>query len=263
MSHKRLSDERGIAHLLLIVIVVVVVAVIGFAGWKVYSNKKNNNVTTSSTPAQSASNKQVASAAETACLGKYHDKDLCKFVAAEEATPFEKTSLKVTMSGSSGGSSGTWVMEQDGKGNDSLSTSGGGQTLNMITLNGQVYTQTASGGPWITYGAASSTSGQSSTPGSGLTDFVSSLSTTTYTKLGKEACGNLTCFKYKVADASMPTSTQYVWFDTKQHLMRQYFESDSSNGDSMTMTISYQKVTINKPSPVQDMSASMPSATGQ
>lgn len=253
MSHKHQSDQRGVAHLLLIVIVVVVVAAVGYVGWKVAGNKKSSS-SSSNVPAAS---KQVASAAETACLGKYHDKDLCKFVAAEEATPFEKTSLKVTMTGTSGGTQGTWYLEQDGKGNDSVNLSGGGQTMNVITYAGQSYMQTEANGPWVTYGAASSSSSnsQSSTPDSSLTDFANSLSTTTYTKIGKEACGSQTCLKYKVADASMPNSTQYVWFDTKHHLMRQYFESDSSTGDSLTMTISYQKVTISKPSPVQDLSA--------
>lgn len=266
MSQKRKSDERGIAHLLLIVIIVVVLAAIGFAGWKVYSNKKgtSNSVTTTSTPAQKANDKAVSSAAQSACLSKYHDSDLCKFVAAEAAAPFEKTPLKLTMTGTSGGQGGTWVMEQDGKGNNSLTLSGGGQTINTITLNGQVYTQTAAGGPWVTYGAASgsSSSSTSDNPASSLSDFASSLSTTTYTKLGKEACGSLTCFKYQVIDSTTPTSTVYVWFDTSQYLMRQYYVADSSSGDKMTMNIDYQKVTISKPSPVQDLSAGSTS-TGQ
>lgn len=260
MSQQHESDQRGIAHLLLVVIIVVVLAAIGFAGWKVASNKKNNSGanSTTSTPAESASAKSAASAAESVCLGKYHDKDLCKFVAAETATPFEKSSVKITMTGTSNGTQGTWVMEQDGKGNNSLSMNGGGQMINMITLNGQSYTQMSTGGPWITYGAsgaAGSTSSQG-TPDSSLTSFLSSLSTTSFTKLGKEACGSLTCFKYQIIDSTSPGATQYVWFDTGQHLMRQYFESGVGGGsDSMTMTISYQKVTISKPSPVQDMSA--------
>lgn len=261
MGHNHQSDQRGIAQVLLVVIIVVVVAAIGYVGWKVTSNKNKGSTSNSSAPA--AGNKQVASAAETTCLASYHDKDLCKFVAAEAAAPFEKTPLKLTMSGTSGGSSGTWTMEQDGQGNDSLMMSGGGQTLNTITLGGQTYMQTTAGGPWVTYGAAgnsSSSSTSQSSPDSSLTDFVKSMSTTKYTKLGKEACGGLTCFKYQVTDSTMPNSTQYVWFDTSRHLMRQYYEADSSTGDKMTMVISYQKVTISKPSPVQDMSSQMPGA---
>jgi len=262
MSQQHESDQRGIAHLLLIVIVVVVLAAIGFVGWKVYSNKNGGstkNSASSGAPAPSANDKAVASAAETACLNKYHDKDLCKFVAAQEAAPFEKTPLKMTMTGTTSGQPGTFVLEQDGKGNNSLAMTGSGQTTNMITLNGQVYTQTAAGGPWITYGTGSSSTAQSS-PASSLTDFLSSLSTTSFTKLGKEACGPLTCFKYQITDSTTPGATQYVWFDTGQHLMRQYYEAGvGGSSDSMTMTIAYQKVTINKPSPVQDLSTS----TGQ
>ena len=258
MKQQHKSDERGVAQLLLIVVIVVVVAAIGYVGWKVVSNKNSkNSTTTSSTPAQSASANAAASAAQTACLAKYHDQDLCKFVAAEAAAPFGKTALKMTMTGTSGGTQGTWTLEQDGKGNSSLSVDSGGQTINAITLNGQVYTQTTAGGSWITYGSSSSASSAAaqSNPDSTLTSFLSGLSTTTFTKLGKEACGSLTCFKYQIKDTTTPNATEYVWFDTGQHLMRQYYASGvSGTSDTLTMTINYQPVTITKPSPVQDIS---------
>lgn len=61
-------------------VIVVVVAVIGFAGWQVAGkNKKTSNSTSS---AVSSSTKAAANVAQSSCETKYHDADLCKFVAA-------------------------------------------------------------------------------------------------------------------------------------------------------------------------------------
>ena len=262
MSKKFHQNEQGIAHVLLAIVVVVVVAAAGFAVWRVANNnsKKSSSQTSSSSKPSGSSNTAAASAAETACLSKYHDSDLCAFVAAEAATPFEKTAAKITLTGTSSGTPSNITLEQDGKGNESFSLTGGGQTINTINFDGQTYTQQTVGGPWITYGSNSSTNtSTSSTPDSTLNSFISSVSTTSYTKIGTEACGNLTCFKYQIKDTTSPNSTQYAWFDTKDHLLRQYYESDPSTGDKMTMAISYQSVSISKPSPVQNLS----SQTGQ
>jgi len=246
------QNQQGVAHILLIVLIVIVVAAVGFVGWRVFNNNKKS-ASKSSNPQLAA----AASAAETACISKYHDKDLCKFVSTETAQPFDSTSSIITMSGTSNGVLSTIVMKSDGKGNTDIRMAGSGETFNSITYNNITYTQTTAGGPWVTYGpstaSSSSSTDTSSDIDSSLKDFMGSLSTTSYTKIGTEACDNLTCFKYQIKDAATPDSTQYAWFDKRDYLLRQYSVSDTSG--SMTMKISYQKVTISMPSPVENLSA--------
>lgn len=245
------KDQLGVTHLLLVLVVVIVVAVVGFAGWQVASkHKKTSN---SSTPAVSSSTKAVANAAQSSCETKYHDKDLCKFVAAQEAQPFDKASTVVTMTASDTNGTSNIVLSSDGKGNNSLTMTGSSPgALNSVTLDGHTYIQTEAGGAWVDEGASpssSSTSSSSESSDSSLKSFAADVLGFGYTKVGKEACGPLTCFKYQIVDTATPGTTQYCWFDTKDYLLREYKTHDS-NGD-LDMKIAYQKVTITKPSPIQ------------
>jgi hypothetical protein len=254
------TNERGVGHVLMVILVVVVIAIIAGVGYEVM-HKKNSIPTTSATTAQT---KAQATAAQSSCLSTYHDSDLCKFVAAEAASPFEKTSSILTLNGTSSGQTTSGTISQDGKGNNSLSLTSNGTTINTVALDGHNYAQASAGGPWIDYGTTASST--TTTPDTSLTSFLGTLSTTTYKKLANEACGNLTCFKYQIVDKTNPSATQYVWFDNQQYLLRKYFESGLSGSDSLTMTIAYQSVNIAKPSPVQSLtSAATPSSssTGQ
>lgn len=246
------KNEQGVTHLILVLVIVVVVAVVGFAGWQVASkNKKTNNSSSAST---SSNTKALASTAQNACETKYHDKDLCKFVAAEAAQPFDKASTVVTMTSSDSNGTSNIVLSSDGKGNNSLTMSGGSSgSLNSITLDGHTYIQMQAGGAWIDEGAsgssASSSDSSAAASDNSLKSFTADLSGFTYTKADKEACGELTCFKYQIVDAANPGTTQTCWFDTKNYLLREYKTHDS-NGD-LDMKVAYQKVTITKPSPIQ------------
>jgi hypothetical protein len=238
------KHQDGFAHILIAVVVLVVAAAAGFAVWKFVLNKNDE-------PAVLKNASAEVTAAETACMTKYNDQDLCTFIAVQTASPFDKAATVITMAGTdSAGAASNIVMQSDGNGNSKTIMTGDGTTYNAITLNDISYYQTETDGPWITYGA-DTTSDTATTEDSGLTSFIDSMDTTTYTKLAKEACGNLTCFKYQVIDTEQ-TGTLYAWFDTEDYLLRQFYQSDDSG--SFTMTITYQAVTIPTPSPVEDMS---------
>lgn len=244
------KHQGGFAHILIAVIILVVAAAAGFAVWKFVLNKNDTPAAVRNASPEVAA---AATAAETACMTKYNDQDLCNFIAVQTASPFDKAATVITMAGTSDGTATNIVIKSDGKGNTQTSMTGDGQIYNGIDLNGISYYQSETDGPWITYGASTDTTDTSTSSDSGLTDFIDSMDTTTYTKLGKEACGNLTCFKYQVVDsAEAAGSTLYAWFDTDEYLLRQFSQSDASS--SFTMTIVYQAVTIPTPSPVEDMS---------
>ena len=241
-SHR---EERGIAHVGLVLLVVVVLAVIGFAGYTVY-NKSGSN-TKASTTTTTTTEKTEAVAADQGCVTTYKDENLCKF--AVKGGVLDKLAFKATATVTGGDNAGNLTLLNDGKGNTSMDMTGGGVTLSAVTYGGHYYLKN-SDGSWTDYG----TDAQDTNPtkdmnlvlGSGLT----------YTPLGKEACGTLTCFKYDLKDSTSPNDEQTVWFDTKDYLARQWKDvsTDDTSGAMTTtlMTVTYPgAVSVSKPSPVQ------------
>lgn len=240
-------DSHGVIHPWLIILVVVVIAAIGFAAWKVSSNK--NSPKSSSTTA--SSNQTAGNAISTAdCLKVINDNDLCKFaVKYNPKASFVATDNATTSQGSS-------VMTLKVSGNDSsISISqNGSETSSFVSLNNATYIKDESTNVWTKYTSSSTTPTESNPTGnikfssSDLTDN----NTLSYKAMGKEACGNLTCFKYQVVDKSNPSDTQYLWFDTKDYMMRRWSLKNSDGTNDLTF--SYQSVNIAAPSPSQDYS---------
>ncbi len=242
------KHQGGFAHILIAVIVLVVAAAAGFAVWKFVLNKNDKPDVLKNASAE-------VTATETACMTKYDDQDLCNFIAVQTASPFDKASTVITMASTgSDGATSTIVMQSDGSGNSKTTMTGDGTTYSSVTLNDISYYQTETDGPWVSYGTDSTdtTTDPATTEESGLNDFIDSMDTTSYTKVGEEACGNLTCFKYSVVDTEQAGATLFAWFDTEDYLLRKFSQSDDTG--SLVMTIVYQAVTIPTPSPVQDMS---------
>jgi len=239
------NDERGMAHVMVAVLVVVVLVAIGLVGWRVMA-KKNDK-----TPADKTTTVAAASAAYTSCLAQFHDTTLCHFAEAESAKPIDKAAYQATLTTDQSGTASTLVFAQDGNGNTSLTTSGGSasEQLNTVTYAGVTYIK--NGSVWIKY-PTTSTPAQTTDPSSDLT-FMSSLTSEHFTKVDSEACGSLTCLKYKLTDTATPTATDYVWFDTHDYLLREFSSTDPSSGTT-DMKLSYQAVSISVPSPVQDLS---------
>ena len=250
MSIKNLKDERGFTHILVVVLAVIVIAAIGAVGYRLTMSKKpasantGNSSSSSNTSTSSSSNGESAS-----CLATYHDANLCHF--SSFASDFSKTAYTANLTESQSGTAYTMTLESDGKGNTSLSGNSGGSQINTIELNGVTYLE--SGGTWLEYpaGSSSSSAAAAANPTSDMN--IGLGSGITYKNLGTAACGSLTCYKYQVTDSSMPSSTQYVWFDTSSYKLREWQSTSGSTG-MVTMTVNYQPVTITKPSPVQVIS---------
>jgi outer membrane lipoprotein-sorting protein len=182
-------------------------------------------------------------------LAIYHDSRICNFAAF--STSFNKTAYTAALTIAQNGATNTATLKSDGKGNTELTTSSNGETLNAITLDNIEYIQNNGSGPWIEYNTG--TTAPTTNPTSSMNIGVGN-SGITFKYIDTESCGSLTCYKYKVTDASTPSATQYVWFDNSSYKLRQWQYTDGS-GNTTNMTVTYNAVNITKPSPVESLSA--------
>jgi uncharacterized protein (UPF0333 family) len=248
MKTRLYKDNRGIAHLAAILVVVIVLAV-GGVGYYVYSKNKKDKGSNSTTVA----NSEVVDA----CNKAYNDKDLCKFSGSYNA----KGSYKATyINTDKDGNKSTLIVEADSKGNSSTITKDGdSEVAAYIFLDGEMYVKNLTDNSWTKYPKTeNSASSVDSNPAENLNIDTSDSSSPdteriTYKKLGKEACGSETCFKYQVIDPSQPNTESIIWFSDKDYQLRKWSYKDA-DGATNVGEFSYTSVTINAPSPVKEFS---------
>ena len=72
-----------------------------------------------------------------------------------------------------------------------------------------------------------------------------------YKKLGKEPCGDLSCFKYEIINSENTGVKETIWFDDKDYRIRKNV-SQSAGGTTET-TYVYDSINIPIPSPVKEL----------
>jgi len=225
--------------------------VVADAGYLVYSKQKKTSTESSDTTLASiTASKEV----QDACAKEINDKDFCKFASNWAGT---EGSFTTTITNTSSEGKTVTVMKTENEKRTSYVTSTDGtETSAFVTLDGVSYVKDYSDGKWTKYTLDNSASTSQVSPKEefSVDEFTSeetdNKSTVTYKKLGKEACESLTCFKYQVIDTSAPDTTQYIWFDTVNYVMRHMYTKDTSG--TFDMVISYGKVTVSAPSPVKE-----------
>lgn len=182
---------------------------------------------------------------------KLNDKDLCKFVSNFKG--LESMSAKSVTT--TEGKKTETVMEIQGTDKSHIVTTvDGKEESSYISISTTTYMKDYSDNKWW-----KSTVDTKDTSGSEKTDWKAefeksvndSADKTTYKKMSKEACGNLTCFKYQVIDPQNTESTEYIWFDTKNYSLRK--TRSESKGTVIETTFTYDNVNITAPSPTKDM----------
>lgn len=230
----------------LIGIIAIIVAVVGVAGAAYYVMNRDKDGETSQLTNQEQ--KQV----EAECKKEIDDKDFCKF-ASNWSFGGE---YKITMSTSGGSEVGSFVSEVDGENSSTVVTSADGEESRFIYLEGASYVYDPSNSVWMKYPAAAESVESLAEDFSDNFDFdntdVPEAERQTYESQGKEACGNLTCFKYQIKDPANPAFESFIWFDDDEYKMRRFMTSE--NGATTDATIEYVGVTISEPSPVQEYS---------
>lgn len=240
MAKKLQKNESGIAHVLLALMVVVVLAVIGVVAWKV-----NNNRSTTSTA--------VDKVVQDKCMTEVNDTLFCKFAGA-----FGNVGdYKVTVNSTDQTGASVIELANDSKGNSSMVVKVNGQEQgNIVVFSGVTYSKDYTDGKWFKFAASDTTKpatvdlkkeflkgGYKGANGQKLE----------YKKIGTEKCDKLTCYKYQVVDSQKSTETDFLWFDTKDFLLRRATVNDSQANTNAAMTITYVAVSISAPSPTKDV----------
>lgn len=179
---------------------------------------------------------------------KYNDPDLCKFVnnwkeikyfTVNSTSTFEGKPIKMILK--SAGDDRTQIINYEGE------TEG----MNIITIGKDTYTKDYTDNKWVKT-TLEGTSTDSITKDFNFDDKAElAQDQTTYKKIGTEACGKLTCFKYQVIDPSVPDSTEYILFDNKQYMLRKTISIGKDNNRAEA-EFDYSKISIDVPSPVKD-----------
>jgi outer membrane lipoprotein-sorting protein len=235
------KDNRGIAHLALI-LGVVVIAIIGGVGYMVYSRQSSDN----HSAMNMVSNKEV----EAACNKEIDDNNFCKFASGWTDLVNYKA---VTTSTSKDGTSVMTLEAENKEKSHMLITTNGKDSSEAITIGNSTYIKDYSDNKWTKFTTSESTKTEDIKSDIDV-DFKESTTAETdktqYKLIGKEACGSLTCFKYQIIDPKDPGSEQFVWFDTKDYMLRRWSTKDA-NGTSDTV-FTYDSIKISEPSPVKE-----------
>lgn len=247
------KNQIGALNPLIIVLIVVVIGVVGFAGYKVYSNNKDKKDSTSSASTSTADNKETVSALQAECLKEFDDKDFCKFSSNWTES---KNYKAVFTTKDANGSTTVMKIETEGDNSSSVITTDSKEVGAYITLNKVNYTKDYTANVWYKLPANDAAATTEATPNKDLNFDATSeevKNTTTYKKIGKEACGDKTCFKYQIIDtADTETVESFIWFDDQDYKLAR-MTTKSKDGSTTDSTFTYTSVKITEPSPVEDM----------
>jgi outer membrane lipoprotein-sorting protein len=241
-TKKYLSDERGIGFVIEIIIGAVVLAVIGVAVMQYMKMKSGGSA--SLIPAGVTLNGNC----------ELKDTDLCKFTNNWKGMKdYSLTSTQTAKDGKK--SDSLYEISGDDKFHMTSSTNGK-EEYNMISIGDTTYTKDYADGKWLEYTSKKSAKDDVKSDVTFSADEDNknqpAAKKTEYKKLGKEACGKLTCFKYEVIEPDA-SGQQFIWFDDRDYLLRRMQNVDTDG--TSDSTFSYAKPSISVPSPTKKADA--------
>lgn len=181
----------------------------------------------------------------------YHDDNLCKFINSYHA--LDQATITMTGNDPENGPS-TTVVQFNGQHQQVTYTVNGRPMYDIITIDQTTYTKDFSDNKWwkqlqdsdsqtsqadIKFDIPSATA--SSSPDARVT----------FQSLGKEGCGQLTCFKYQSITGTDPDSAETFWFDDVQYRLRQT-QTNNPDGTKSTAIYTYNPVTIQIPADTKE-----------
>ncbi|MCL5407297.1 MAG: hypothetical protein M1429_02265 [Patescibacteria group bacterium] len=174
---------------------------------------------------------------------KYNDPDLCKFINGWKEIKY----YTINSNDVNEGVQTQTVFKLANDKTQIISSQGGKEVYNVITIGDTTYTKDFNDNQWWKMTAKPT---ETASPSEQDQPNFNESDQTTYQKIGTDACGNLTCFKYQEIDPNITDSTQYIYFDNKDYQLRK-MSTVGKNGSSSEATIDYAKISISEPSPVK------------
>ena len=224
---KGIESQRGVKHIGLIIAGSVLILAGALVGWRYLSNQNAANGT-----------QKVSQCG-------YPDDNLCKFFTKWKSL----TSYQMVSYSTDKASNTHTTLTMEVSGNNSHVVIDGPYAHEMIIVGESVTYTKAPNGVWWKR-EASPQQQNAIADAEGKPEFQEptkdgSPGGTSYTYIGTDACGNLTCLKYQIFDPESPTDDNYLWFDTKDHLVRR----SSYNTESFTndLSFTYNNVTVTEP----------------
>ena len=226
-----------------VVVTVVVIAILASAGY-LYLAKRTGDAN----PLGAIQKTSTGLSLNPNC--EYKDPDLCKFLnnfkdqksysISADSTDKDNVVSNVTM-------------DIDGENYHLQMSQKGKVSYNVIVIGNTTYTLDTSDSKWWKQDAPESASNSASLK----SDFSFKMPTnspnakpedrTTFEKQGKEACGNVTCFKYRANEGGQVST---IWFDDSQYQLRK-IEMTDADGNKSTIEYRYDNAKVTAPSPVK------------
>lgn len=217
---------------LIVVIAVIVIGALAFGYFKFFG-KQGGTVSNVLSPSSSSECKQ-------------DDPDLCKFLNNWK-NPGDMT---MSFSTTGGGTANQGVFKLDGDNSEMTSVTAGKEDMHIVSIGETTYTLDYTDNKWWKYTPTASEESDSVVSETKESLDFDADGQTTYKKIGEEACGKFNCFKYQVIESGNTESTEYIYFDDKDYLLRK--TRSESSGVISESTVEYGNVSVSAPSPVKE-----------
>jgi outer membrane lipoprotein-sorting protein len=230
MSRSLHKNTNGGGRLLLFLLLALVLGGIGFAAWRLLREEEKPQAKVEESPIP--------------CISD--DKTICRYITSWKPS----TSYRFTVDETSGGVQTVTTYDYDLGNPDKIHTTvEGDASYEIITIGNAVYTK--AGDTWWKETIDQGNDKRSNKKDDKSSQDFEPVKPTQYSKVGKEACGDLQCYKYEVNDPGNPDTEQFIWFDDKEYKLRKLtFETTDTVSEQ---TFEYINVKINKPSPTKDL----------
>lgn len=198
-----------------------------------------------------------------ACKNFVDDETLCKFAASNEVNSSKPQVMTITETSDTSTAITVIELESATK-NKSTSHENGVEVDASIVIEDSSYVKDYQDSVWAHYKDPN----YQATDNLVKYDFTTETSTdvaefrNNYHAEGKEACGELTCYKYRIDDnQSTQTAegtndqttqaTTYLWFDDQDFILRRITVTDSSS--TVNTLFEYKEVKIEAPTPTKEI----------
>lgn len=228
------------------ILLVVVLVVVAGGVWLATKSDGGSGSSGSTAKSSSSVNKEV----QDKCKADVNDELFCKFAGHFASVGDYKVTVNTT------DQSGASVLElaSDSKGNSTMLVKQNGQEQgSVIVFSGTTYSKDYTDGTWFKFSSSDTTKPAALDLKKEFVkgDFkAEDGQKIDYKNVGTEKCGNLNCHKYQVVDPTKQGEEGFIWFDTKDYLLRRVtIKNSDTNTD---MSLSYSAVNISAPSPTKD-----------